>query len=142
MSHDIPTRRAPAAMRLPVPRHVAAASLVMGIGTVVLGIGYATTKVLRAPALEAKSVVAAIEVPLGWVMVAVGAWVTVAAIVGHGRASAHAIAAVVHGAYLLALVITFVIAYPLQPVQGVALALFGFIAHGGACLDYWQRGWR
>lgn len=129
-------------MRLPVPRHVRFASVALGFGTAVMGLGYATIPVYRPPALERESVVAAIETPLGWVMLVVGLWVLVAAFLGHGRASAHAVAAAAHGVYLGAMVLTYLFAYPLQPLQGVALALFGLIAHGGASLDYWQRGWR
>lgn len=136
------TRRAPADMRLVVPRHVVLASLAMGLATLVLGIGYATTQVYRVPALQRVSVVALIERPLGWSMVAAGVWVTVATLTATTRASAHAIAAVLHGLYVVAILATFVLAYPLQPVQGVALALFGLIAHGGASLDYWKRGYR
>lgn len=136
------TRRAPAEMRLPVPRHVIVASLAMGLGTLVLGYGYVTTDVRRPPELERESVVALIEHPLGWAMIAAGAWVLLAVTTSRARASAHAIAAVLHGLYLLAISATFVLAYPLQPVQGVALALFGVVAHGGASLDYWKRGYR
>jgi hypothetical protein len=142
MSHSFEPRRAPADMRLPVPRHVALASLAMGVGTVVLGLAYATGTVYRRPQLEAKSVVALIETPLGWVMAAVGAWVIVAGVAGHARASAHGVAATVCGAYLLAMCATVVLAWPLQSFVGPALALFPFVAHGGAALDYWQRGYR
>lgn len=141
MSQPAP-RLAPAGMRLPVPWHVIAASIVLGVATIVLGVAYATTEVNRAPALEAKSVVALIERPLGWLMVVIGAWVVLAAMAGTARASAHSIAAVLHGAYLVALLATFVLAYPLQPLHGVALAVFGLVAHGGAGIDYWKRGYR
>ena len=136
------TRKAPAEMRLPVPRHVAAASILMGLGSCVLGITYATTDVHRRPELEARSVVAVIERPLGWITLAIGLWVVCAALLGRSRASAHAVAAVAHGAYFIALAATYVLAFPYQPLPAVALALFGLIAHGGASLDYWQRGWR
>ena len=129
-------------MKLPTPRHVTLASLVLGVATLVLGVGYATTEVYRVPELQAESVVALIEHPLGWLMIVSGAWVVLATITRTARASAHAVAAILHGAYLVALMATFVLAYPLQPVQGVALALFGLVAHGGASLDYWGRGWR
>lgn len=135
-------RLAPAGMRLPVPAHVVAASIALGVATTTLGIAYATTTVNRSPELEAKSVVALVERPLGWLMVIVGAWVVLAALSGAARSSAHAIAAVLHGAYLIALVATFVLAYPLQPLHGVALAVFGLVAHGGAAIDYWKRGYR
>jgi hypothetical protein len=138
----IPTRKAPPDMRLPVPRYIRLSSAALGIATAVMGIGYATIQVYRRPALEAQSVVAVIEEPLGWAMFAAGLWVLAAALIGHGRASAHGVAAACHAAFLGAIAATYVIAYPLQPIQGVALALFGFIAHGGASLDYWQRGWR
>ena len=135
-------RLAPAGMRLPIPKHVTAASLALGLATIVLGIAYATTDVYRPPELEAQSVVALVERPLGWCMVLVGTWVVLAALAGAARASAHAIAAVLHGAYLFALLMTYVLAYPLQPLHGVALAVFGLVAHGGAGIDYWKRGYR
>lgn len=142
MTPPIPTRKAPPEMRLPTPRHVALASFALGGATAVLGIAYATTEVHRPPQLERESVVALIERPLGWAMLVVGLWVVAAASTGVTRASAHAIAAVLHGAYLLALVATYVLAFPWQPLQGVALAIFGLVAHGGASLDYWRRGYR
>lgn len=129
-------------MRLPVPRHVAAASVVLGVASVILGVGYATVKVIRPPELEAQSILAVIEVPLGWVLAVAGLVVIVAAALRSARASAHTLAAVAHGAFLVALLLTYVNAYPLQAPQGPALALFGFVAHGGAALDYWQRGYR
>ena len=129
-------------MRLPTPRHVWLATLTLGLGTLVLGFGYLTTKVYRVPELEEQSVVAVIERPLGGLMLVVGAWVFVAGLTGCGRAIAHAVAAILHGAYFVALAATYVLAYPLQPEQGVALGLFGLVAHGGASIDYWQRGWR
>jgi hypothetical protein len=135
-------RRAPADMRLPVPRHVVAASLAMGVGTIVLGVAYATTSVYRRPELEARSVVAVIERPLGWVLIVLGAWVVLAAVGRHTRASAHAVTAVAHGAYLAAIAATYVLAYPFQSLAPVALALFACIGHGGAAIDFWQRGYR
>jgi len=142
MTHQPHTRKAPPGMRLPVPRHVVLASLLMGVGTLTLGIGYATVAVYRRPDVEARSVVAAIEHPLGWCMAVIGAWVLLAVITGHTRASAHVVAAVAHGVYLAAVLITIVLTYPLTPPQLGALALFGLIAHGGAALDYWKRGYR
>lgn len=139
---DIPTRKAPPGMRLPVPRHVALASFAMGVGTFVLGVGYATVEVYRRPEVAERSVIAVIEHPLGWVLALLGLWVTIASIVGRSRASAHALAAVAHGVYLAAALVTLALTYPLTPPQLGALALFGFVAHGGAALDYWQRGWR
>jgi len=136
------TRKAPPGMKLPVPRHVRLASLLMGVGTLILGLGYATVEVYRRPEVAERSVVAAIEHPLGWVMAVLGVWVVLATITGHSRASAHTVAAVAHGVYFAAVLITCVLTYPLTPPQLGALALFGFIAHGGAALDYWQRGYR
>jgi hypothetical protein len=129
-------------MRLPVPRHVALASLAMGAASVILGVAYATGSVYRRPELEARSVVAIIEQPLGWALIAVGLWVIAAGAFRHTRASAHAVAAVLHGAYLAALAATYVLAYPLQSLAPVALALFACVAHGGGAIDYWQRGYR
>jgi hypothetical protein len=129
-------------MRLPVPRHVQAASVAMGVGTIVLGIAYATSSVYRRPELEDRSVVALIERPLGWLMIAVGVWVVIAAVIRHTRASAHAVAAVMHGGYLAAMAATFFLAFPYQSAAGVALALFPFVAHGGCAIDYWSRGYR
>jgi hypothetical protein len=71
-----------------------------------------------------------------------GGWVIIATCLSQARASAHAIASAVHGVHLAALAATFLIAYPLQPAPGVVTAVFAVIAHGGASIDYWQRGWR
>lgn len=139
----IPTRRAPTEMRLPVPGHVQLWGAVLGFGTALLGFLYLSAFTPnRRPELEAISVVAKIETPLAWFMLAAGGWVVVATAVSQARSSAHAIAAVVHSAHLVALGATFVIAYPLASAPGVVQASFAVIAHGGACLEYWQRGWR
>jgi hypothetical protein len=136
-------RRAPADMRLPVPRHATAASIVLGVATAALGFAYLTAIVPnRSAALEEQSVVAVIENPLGWALLASGGWVVVATLVRQARSSAHAIAAVVHLAHLCALAATFVIAWPLQPAPPVITAVFAVIAHGGASLDMWKRGYR
>jgi hypothetical protein len=136
-------RRAPRELRLPVPRVVSVWGAILGLATASLGFAYLTAIVPnRRPELEARSVVAIIETPLSAVWLIVGGWVVVATLVGQARASAHAIAAVVHLAHLTAVAATFVIAYPFQPVPGIVLALFPAIAHGGASLDYWSRGWR
>lgn len=142
VSGPIPTRRAPAEMRLYVPRHVVLSSIALGAATTILGAGYAAGTVYRRPELEDRSLVAVLEHPLGWVMVVLGAWVVLAALLGVSRASAHGLAAVAHGLYLVAIAATFVLAYPFQSIVGVALAIFGFVAHGGACLAYWERGYR
>jgi hypothetical protein len=139
----IPTRRAPAGLRLPVPMFVRLWGAVLGLLSTALGLVFLASPVPnRTPALEARSVVAVIEVPLGIVLVAAGLWVVAATMVGHSRASAHAVAAVAHLTHVVALGATFVIAYPLQPLPVLVLASFAVIAHGGACLDYWSRGWR
>jgi hypothetical protein len=143
VTDPIPTRRAPADMRLPVPRHVRMASVVLGVATCLLGFVYLTEITPnRAAPLEEESVVAVIELPLGWTFLGVGGWVVIAACVAQARASAHAVAAAVHTVHLMALVVTFFIAYPLQPAPPVITAVFAVIAHGGASLDHWQRGWR
>lgn len=140
---SIPTRRAPAGLRLPVPLFVRLWGSVLGLGTLLLGVLYLTEPVPnRTPELEARSVVAVIEVPLGWAMVGAGLWVVTATLVSHSRASAHAVAGIVHLAHAVALAATAVIAYPLQPLPVLVLAAFAVIAHGGACLDYFGRGWR
>lgn len=130
-------------MRLPVPGHVRLWGAVLGLLTLGLGLSYLLSPVPnRAPELEARSVVALIELPLGFAMIGAGGWVVVATLVSQARSSAHAVAGVVHLAHVAALAATFVLAYPYQPLPGLFLASFGVIAHGGACLDYWQRGWR
>lgn len=140
---SIPTRRAPEGLRLPVPLSVRLWGAVLGMLTVALGLVYLIAPVPnRPPALEARSVVAVIEVPLGWAMVAAGLWVVAATLVSHSRASAHAVAGIVHLAHAVAIAATVVIAYPLQPLPVLVLATFAVIAHGGACLDYFGRGWR
>jgi hypothetical protein len=142
VNDQIRTRKAPLGMRLPVPRHVQLASALMGIGTLVLGVSYAVIPVYRRPEVADRSVVAAIEHPLGWCMAVVGVWVLVSTALGHSRASAHTVAAVAQLVYLGAVVWTIALTYPFTPPQAGALALFGFIAHGGAALDYWKRGYR
>jgi len=143
MPQEIPTRRAPLGLTLPIPRHIIVTSVALGLTTVLLGFSYLwRPATIRSPDLERLSVVAKIDGPLGFVMVAVGVWVVVAAMVGCTRASAHAVTSITHLAYVVAVAMTYVIAYPLQPLPSVPLAVFGFIAHGGACLAYWQRGWR
>jgi hypothetical protein len=139
----IPTRRAPAGMRLPVPVHVRLWGAVLGALTMALGLALTLEPVPhRTRALDERSVVAVIELPLGLAMIGAGLWVIIATAFTQARASAHAVAGVVHGAHLGALAATFVIAYPWQPVPPIVTAGFAVIAHGGACLDYWQRGWR
>jgi hypothetical protein len=139
----IPTRRAPAGMRLPVPPFIRVWGAVLGGLTMALGLALTVEPVPNRPEqLEARSVVALIELPLGLAMIGAGAWVILATALTQARASAHAVAAVVHGAHLGALAATFVIAYPWQPAPPIVTAGFAVIAHGGACLDYWQRGWR
>jgi hypothetical protein len=143
VAEPIRPRRAPADMRLPVPRHATLASLLLGAVTAALGFVYLTEIVPnRSQALEGESVVAVIEQPLGWALLVAGGWVAVACLLRQARSSAHAIAAVVHLVHLFALVATFVIAYPLQPAPPVLSAVFAVVAHGGASLDYWKRGYR
>lgn len=130
-------------MRLPVPMFVRLWGAVLGLLTVALGLAFLVSPVPNRPAeLEARSVVAIVELPLGLALIGVGGWVVLATLLSQARASAHAVAGVVHLAHLVALVATFVIAYPRQPLPVIVLASFAVIAHGGACLDYWQRGWR
>jgi hypothetical protein len=139
----IPTRRAPAELRLPVPGHIRLWGAVLGALSAVLGFVLLTSPVPNRPAdLEARSVVAVIETPLGWAMLAAGGWVVIGTAVSQARASAHAVVAVVHLAHVVALGATFLIAYPLQPLPPILTGAFAVIAHGGACLDYWNRGWR
>ena len=136
-------RRAPADMRLPVPLHVRLASVLLGLSSCLLGFAYLTAIVPnRSPELAEKSVVAVIETPLGWALLAVGGWVVIAAAVAQARSSSHLVAAAVHGVHLAALIATFFIAWPLQPAPPVITAVFAVVAHGGASLDYWKRGWR
>lgn len=139
----VPTRRAPADLRLPVPWHVRVWGAVLGLLTGSLGFVFLTSPVPNRPLeLEAESVVAIIELPLGFAMIGAGGWVVVATMLTQARASAHAVAGVVHLAHVFALTATLFIAWPLQPVPPILTAAFAVIAHGGACLDYWQRGWR
>ena len=139
----IPTRRAPVGMRLPVPAFIRVWGAVLGLLSAALGLVLLTAPVPNRPlALESRSVVALIELPLGLAMIGAGGWVVVATPVGQATASAHAVTGVVHLAHVFALAATFVIAYPWQPIPPIVTASFAVIAHGGACLDYWQRGWR
>lgn len=128
---------------LPVPIYVTAAGLAMGVLTSVLGVAHLTRDPARPPGLAGNSVVAVIEPVLGWVLIALGAWVVAATLTRTARASAHAVAAVAHAAYLVALLLTLAfVGIRSGPSVTATLAGFALVAHTGACLAYWQRGHR
>lgn len=106
-----------------------------------LGIVYLTVPPRRDGPLS-NSVMALMEAPLGWVMVALGGWVILATIARTARSSAHGVAAVVHLVYTVALVATFLQTVPPKPTVASVLSVFAFVAHGGASIDYWKRGYR
>lgn len=135
------TRVAPPGVTLPVPVHVRLTSVGLGAATMLLGLVYLTTPPRRGGPLSS-SVMALMEAPLGWVMLALGGWVVLAALAQAARSSAHGVAAVVHLTYTVALVATFLQLEPPRPTVASVLSVFAFVAHGGACIDYWKRGYR
>lgn len=135
-------RTAPQELALPVPPYVKVLGVGLGLGTAVLGLVYLLWPPYRPPGIAELSVVATIEPALGWVMVMLGTWVVAATLVGHGRASAHAVAAAAHGVYMLALVWSLFLTGPIVPSVAATLSWFALIAHAGWSLDYWQRGYR
>lgn len=137
------SREAPPGLTLPVPLHVRIASLGLGVATGLLGLLYLTAPPrTHGPGPLSSTVLSLLEQPLGWCMVLLGAWVIVAAVSGVARSSAHGVAAIAHLAYTAALVQSFLALVPPRPSVVSILSVFAFVAHGGACLDYWKRGWR
>lgn len=134
-------RVAPPGLTLPVPVHVRITSVGLGAATLLLGFVYLTDPPKRTGPLS-NSVMALMETPLGWVMVALGCWVVLAAVSSTARSSAHAVAAIAHLAYSVALVVTWSQVEPPTPTVASVLSVFAFVAHGGASLDYWKRGYR
>lgn len=136
-------RTATPGLTLPVPLYVQGAGLALGLLSSLLGVAHLTRDRSRPPGLAGNSVVAIIEPVLGWVLIALGAWVVVATLTRHARASAHAVAAVAHGAYLVALLLTLAfVGIRSGPSVTATLAGFALVAHTGECLAYWQRGYR
>lgn len=142
MAHQpLSTRTAPAGVTLPVPLHVKVTSVGLGGASMLLGVIYLVAPPRRDGPLS-NSVMALLESPLGWVMVALGAWVILATAAGMARASAHGVAAMAHLVYSVALVLTFLQLEPPRPSVASVLSVFAVVAHGGASIDYWKRGWR
>lgn len=141
MHQPIPTRTAPRGLTLPVPLHVRATSVGLGGASMLLGLIYLTVPPRRDGPLS-NSVMAVLEAPLGWVMLALGGWVVLAALAGIARASAHGVTAMAHAVYTVALVLTFLSVHPPRPSVASVLSVFAVVAHGGASIDYWKRGWR
>lgn len=134
-------RTAPPGLTLPVPLHVKATSVGLGAASMLLGVVYLTAPPQRTGPLS-NSVMALMEQPLGWTMLALGGWVVLAALSGVARSSAHGVAAMAHLVYSVALVLTFLQLVPPRPTVASVLSVFAFVAHGGASIDYWKRGWR
>lgn len=139
---SITPRTAPPGLTLAVPTHVQVASGFMGLATVVLGIVYLTSPPPLASPARVTTTLSELTPALAWCMVAVGAWVILATFARAARASAHGVAAVVHLTYCAGLVITFLDLEPFRVSAISALSVFAWIAHGGACIDYWKRGWK
>jgi len=135
------TRPAPLGLTLPVPLHVQFVSLLMGAATVLLGVVYLVSPPATGPARPVSTVEYLTPI-LAWAMVASGAWVILATIARAARSSAHGVAAVVHLTYCAGLVVTFVELQPFRVTVVSILSVFAWIAHGGACIDYWKRGWK
>lgn len=135
------TRVAPPGLTLPVPIHVSLTSAALGLCTLALGVIYLTAPPKRTGPLSS-STMGLLEVPLGVVMMCLGLLVVAATVAGKARSSAHGVAAMTHFVYTVALVLTFLQTVPPKPTVASVLSVFAFVAHGGACIDYWKRGWR
>lgn len=140
MSSTMP-RTAPPGLTLPVPLHVQVVSVFMGLATVVLGMVYLTNPPPMASPTRVTTL-SELTPALAWCMVATGAWVILATFARAARASAHGVAAVVHVTYCVGLVATFLTLEPFRVTVVSALSVFAWVAHGGACIDYWKRGWK
>jgi len=134
-------RVAPPGMALPVPVHVQLASLVLGGLTVLLGCVYVTSPPPAGSAAR-PTTISELTPVVAWVMVAVGGWVVLATVARAARSSAHGVAAVVHATYCVGLVITSLTFEPFRVTVVSILSVFAVVAHGGACIDYWKRGWK
>jgi hypothetical protein len=135
-------RTAPPGLTLPVPLHVQLASAVMGAATVLLGLVYLVTPPRLGGAAQPFSTVDALTPPLAWCMVAGGAAVILATVARAARSSTHGVTAVVHLTYCVGLAISALQQEPVRITVVSVLSVFAFIAHGGACIDYWKRGWK
>lgn len=135
------TRPAPPGLRLTVPVYVRAAGAAMGVATVLLGLIYLLVPPSRDPDAR-RTTIAVLEPYLGTAMVLLGILVVLATIASTLRAVAHGVTAVAHGAYVVALIASFLALDPIRPTVASVLSIFAVIAHGGASIDYWQRGHR
>lgn len=134
-------RVAPPGLTLTVPLHVQLASAVLGALTVVLGCSYLTSPPPVGSAAR-PTTIGELTPVLAWVMVAAGGWVILSVAARAARSSAHGIAAVVHATYCAGLVITSLTFEPFRVTVVSILSVFAVVAHGGACIDYWKRGWK
>jgi hypothetical protein len=135
------TRTAPAGLTLSVPVYVRSAGAAMGVATVLLGLIYLLVPPSRDPDAR-RTTIAVLEPYLGTAMVVLGILVVLATIASTLRAVAHGVTAVAHGAYVFALITSFLALDPIRPSVASVLSIFAVIAHGGASIDYWQRGHR
>lgn len=135
-------RTAPPGLTLPVPLHVQLVGGLMGLATVVLGLVYLVSPPPLASPVRPATTLGVLTPVLAWCMVAVGGWVMLATFARAARSSAHGVAAVVHLTYCAGLVLTFLQLEPLRVTVVSALSVFAVIAHGGAAIDYWRRGWK
>lgn len=140
-SEPLTPRVAPPGMTLPVPVHVQLASLVLGTLTILLGAVYLTSPPPVGSAAR-PTTISELTPVLAWVMIAAGSWVVLAAVARSARSSAHGIAAIVHGTYCAGLVVTSLTFHPFRVTIVSILSVFAVVAHGGACIDYWKRGWK
>lgn len=129
-------------MTLDVPVHVRCAGGLLGVGTVLIGLIYLAAPPERRGPSQLTSVIAVMEPVLGWVMLVLGSGVVLATVLGQARASAHVLATAVHATYMGGLVVQFLITQPVRPTVTAVLSFMGAVAHGGAALAYWQRGYR
>lgn len=132
----------PADDRVPPPAYQQVAGGLLGVVTIGLGVIYLLAPPARPAGVQQYSVVAVLEPTLGMLAVLVGLGVVSTTLMKAGRSIAHGVAAVLHGGYLVALVVSIVLTEPLRPTVTADLAVAALIAHGGASLAYWQQGWK
>jgi len=124
------------------PAYQQVAGGLLGLVTIGLGVIYLVAPPERPAGVQQFSVVAVLEPTLGVLAVIVGLFVVSATLMGAVRSIAHGVAAVLHGGYLVALIVSITLTEPLRPTVTADLAVAALIAHGGASLAYWQQGWK
>lgn len=136
------TRVAPPGLTLPVPLHVQLSSLLLGLLSVVLGMIYLVDPPPEASPAVPFTTLDYLRPPVVVLLLLMGSLVVLATLGRAARSSAHGLAAIVHLAYTVGLVATFFQTEPVRITIVSILSVFAWVAHGGACIDYWKRGWK